>query len=78
MLTHRNVTLASVLALLLGLAACGQPATPHGASAPPAAQAAPAPQPAAAPSVADLRGARASSGESEMQTRGFTVARQRG
>jgi hypothetical protein len=37
-----------------------------------------APAPPAAPNVADLVDARASSGESEMGRRGFTVARQRG
>jgi hypothetical protein len=61
---------------LLGLAACGGTSAPPPAAQAPAAQ--PPARPAAAPQTADLRGARASSGESEMQTRGFTVARQRG
>uniref|UniRef100_UPI0018DF0211 hypothetical protein n=1 Tax=Neoroseomonas rubea TaxID=2748666 RepID=UPI0018DF0211 len=34
--------------------------------------------PVAAPQTADLRGARAAGGESEMGRRGFTVARQQG
>jgi predicted small lipoprotein YifL len=70
----------AVIALAFGLAACGHPAPP---ALPPPSQ---TPQPAAAasvappaaPSVADLVEARASSGESEMGRRGYTVARQRG
>lgn len=68
---HHGILGASALALTLGLAACGTPSSPPPATAAPAA-------PAAAPQFADLRGARASSGESEMQQRGFSVARQQG
>jgi len=63
------------VAAVVGLAACAQPA--QQAAAPPAAASVPPPAPSA-PAFADLRDARASSGESEMQRRGFTVARQRG
>lgn len=66
----------AAMAIALVLAACAAPAPPP-APAPPSTAAA-APTPPAAPSVADLVDARASSGESAMQTRGFTVARQRG
>jgi hypothetical protein len=67
----RGLTLT---ATLLCLAACGgQPAAP---AAPPVQAAASAP--AAAPTVADLVGARASSGEGEMERRGFAAARVRG
>jgi hypothetical protein len=72
---YHRLLAAPAFALLLGVSACGAPSAP-----PPAAQApAPAQPPAAAaPQTADLRGARAAGGESEMQRRGFTVARQRG
>ena len=76
MLSYRGVFGASAIVLLFGLAACGEPTPPPTVRTPVAAQAAPAPQ--AAPNVADLRGARASSGESEMLRRGFTVARVQG
>lgn len=66
---------AAFAALGFGLAACGPSEPPRAAAPQPAAAAA---APGAAPSVADLRGARASSGEGEMQRRGYTVARQRG
>ena len=61
--------LPGVMALGLGLAACAQPQ-------PPAAT--PTPPPATTPGVADLVDARASSGETAMQSRGYTVARQAG
>jgi hypothetical protein len=73
-----QLKLAAALATGLALAACGGNAPPPAATpasvAPPAAAAAPA----AAPNVADLVGARASSGEGEMERRGFTAARTRG
>lgn len=65
------------VAALLGLAACG------GASAPPPGAAAPS-QPAAQPTATaapqwrDLNGARASSGEGELQRRGFELSARRG
>jgi hypothetical protein len=62
-------------AAMLGLAGCAQPAQQAAA---PAAPVAATPPPPAAPQFADLKGARASSGEGEMERRGFTVARQRG
>jgi hypothetical protein len=72
----RGLLGATALVLTLGLAACG------GGSAPPPAVSAPAaaqlPATVPAPQFADLRGARGSSGQSQMETRGFTVARQRG
>ncbi|MCU0984180.1 MAG: hypothetical protein MUC89_04475 [Acetobacteraceae bacterium] len=66
---------AFALALLLGLSACGGSPPPPATSAPaqPATVATPA-----APQFADLRGARASSGQGEMERRGFSVARQQG
>jgi hypothetical protein len=64
----------AALAIALGLAACGgQSAPPAATPAPPTAAAQPA-----APKVADLDGARASTGEGEMGRRGFTPARTRG
>lgn len=78
MIQVRRAVVAAALALVLGVAACGQPAPPPATLASPAAHTPQAAHQAPAPSVADLRGARASSGESEMQTRGFAVARQRG
>lgn len=67
---------AVAAAAMLGLAACG-------GSAPPPAPAASAPavtQPAAAaaPQWRDLNGARASSGEAELQRRGFELSARRG
>lgn len=57
-------------AFSLAIAACSPTTAPPAASLPmPAAD---------APSVADLKGARGSSGESELQRRGYTVARQQG
>jgi hypothetical protein len=71
-------SLAGVV-LALALTACGGSAPPPAAHTPaPTPVAAAAPPPPAAPNVADLVDARASSGESEMQRRGFAVARQRG
>lgn len=76
-----------VLALAaVGLAACAQPAPPAASTAPaptPAAAAAPAAPVAAGPSTAapqwqDLNGARASSGEGELQRRGFELSTRRG
>lgn len=78
---HRSVFLIPLLAATLAISACGGgPAQPPASSAPqavaaPPAQAAPAP---AAPAWQDLNGARASSGESELQRRGFDVAARRG
>lgn len=64
------------VAAVLALTACGGSAPPPAVATPAApVQAA---TPPAAPNFADLQGARASSGESEMQSRGFAVARQRG
>ncbi|MBW6397283.1 hypothetical protein KPL78_05445 [Roseomonas sp. HJA6] len=63
------------LGALLGLAACGGSSAPPPVATPAVVQPV---TPPAAPNVADLQGARASSGESEMQQRGFAVARQRG
>lgn len=64
---------APAVMLLLGLSACG------GGSPPPAATPTPVvAAPVAAPQFADLRGARAAGGESEMGRRGFSVARQQG
>ncbi len=64
-------------ALMLALAGCAAPPSPP--AAPVAAAPAPAvPAPPSAPNVADLVDARASSGEGEMQRRGFTSARVRG
>ncbi|MBK1661466.1 hypothetical protein CKO45_24975 [Paracraurococcus ruber] len=65
--------------MALALTACGDRSPPPLApTAAPAAAVATTPQPPAAPNVADLVDARASSGESEMERRGFAVARQRG
>jgi hypothetical protein len=65
--------------LALALTACGDVPPPPATQTPAAAPMTPAaPAPPAAPNVADLVDARASSGESAMQSRGFTVARQRG
>jgi hypothetical protein len=61
-------------ALMLALAGCAAPTPPPAAPV----AAAPAPAAPAPPSVADLVDARASSGEGEMQRRGFTSARVRG
>ena len=76
----RTVPRLCLLAAGLGLTACvvaaPPPATPAPASAAQAA-AAPVASPAA-PNVADLKDARASSGESEMESRGFTRARTQG
>jgi hypothetical protein len=78
-MSHHLTTSLAGVALALALTACGGAPPPPAAhtTAPPPATAAPPPPPAA-PSVADLVDARASSGESEMERRGFTVARQRG
>jgi hypothetical protein len=66
--------LSAALAVGLSLAACGSTPPP-----PPPTPAAPvAAAPTAAPNVADLVGARASSGEGEFERRGFTAARTRG
>lgn len=73
---HRSLIGLAAVTLALGIAGCSTAPSPSAAPPPPAATAAPAP--AAAPSVADLVDARASSGESEMGRRGYTVARQRG
>lgn len=63
------------IALGFGLAACAsEPARPPAPPTPPPVAAAPAPS----ADVADLNGARASSGEAEMQRRGYTSARTRG
>ncbi len=70
-----------LLALVLGLAACEEPARPVAtAPAAPAAAATPPTQPAAAaaPAWQDLNGARASSGEGELQRRGFELSRRQG
>lgn len=81
----RHVAAAASLAIALGLGACAQPQPqpqPPAASAPAAAQPASAPaQPrptAAAPEWQDLNGARASSGESALQSRGFELSTRRG
>jgi hypothetical protein len=76
----RTLLNLAVAAAGLGLVACGEPAShsPAPAATPAAAAAPTPPPPAAAPSVADLVGARASSGESEFQARGYTPARTRG
>jgi hypothetical protein len=72
-----RLKILAALATGLALAACGGPAPPPAAT--PAAVAPPATvTPAEAPNVADLVGARASSGEGEMERRGFTAARTRG
>lgn len=71
----RYLPCLAAIALASGLSACSAPPP---ATAPQAAPVAAAPAQPAAPSVADLQGARASSGESEMMSRGYTVARQRG
>ena len=78
MIAIRHAAGACALALTLGLAACGAPATPPAtASAPAAAQATPAAA-QAAPAWRDLNGARASSGEGELQRRGFELSRRQG
>lgn len=73
-MTDRLLQTLAALALAISLAACG--GTPQATA--PSAPVVTAPTPPAAPNVADLVGARASSGESEMGTRGYSVARQRG
>ncbi|WP_206030317.1 hypothetical protein [Roseomonas sp. AR75] len=80
---HRLLLAASLLGTGLGLVGCNQPpppaaSTPPAAATPAAASAPAAPARPAAPSVADLVGARGSSGESELQSRGYTPARTRG
>ncbi|MBR0679124.1 hypothetical protein GXW74_01390 [Roseomonas eburnea] len=70
----RVVLAAPTLLALLGLSACG--GSPPPAHTPPPAASAPAPAPA--PQFADLQGARASSGEGEMERRGFSLARRQG
>lgn len=72
--------LPAVAVATLGLAACAPQSAPPAASAPastPPAAAAPAAT-AAAPQWQDLNGARASSGEGELQRRGFELSTRRG
>jgi hypothetical protein len=71
----RVVIAAPALLALLGLSACGGSPLPPTASAPPAAS---APAAQAAPAWQDLNGARASSGEGELQRRGFELSRRQG
>lgn len=77
MTLYRGLVGATALALTFGLAACG-----GGSAPPPVVSAAPAAQPAAARAAApewrDLNGARASSGEGELQRRGFELSTRRG
>ncbi len=73
----RRLAAPVLVVMALGLAGCVVAAPPPPAAAPPPAST-PAAAPPAAPNVADLVGARASSGEGEMGRRGFTVARQQG
>ncbi|MBB5691889.1 hypothetical protein FHS88_004050 [Roseomonas alkaliterrae] len=71
-----GLRVAPAVVLLLGLSACGGgSAPPPTASVPPAASAPAAP---AAPAWQDLNGARASSGEGELQRRGFELSRRQG
>jgi hypothetical protein len=71
MMTTRSLPALALLAL--GVVGCAQPAPPAATPAATPAVAGPA-----APSVADLVGARGSSGESELQSRGYTPAVTRG
>ncbi len=71
-----RMKLSAALAVGLSLAACGSTPPPVPTAAAPATPV--VATPAAAPNVADLVGARASSGEGEMARRGFTAARTRG
>jgi hypothetical protein len=71
MMTTRSLPALALLAL--GVVGCAQPAPPAATPAATPAVAGPA-----APSVADLVGARGSSGESELQSRGYSSARVRG
>lgn len=69
---------AAMLLLVLGLGGCAGAPAPA-ASAPAAPLPLPvAAAPAEAPSVADLVGARAAGAESDLERRGYTVARTRG
>jgi hypothetical protein len=70
----RFLLAALATSLSLGLAACQQPAQQSAAPTP----ATSAPARAVAPSVADLVGARAAGGQSEMEARGYSVARMQG
>ncbi len=73
----RHRSLGGLVIAYMGIAACGHPEPSATAPAPTRAAAADT-APRTAPDVADLTGARASSGESEMVRRGYTVARQDG
>jgi hypothetical protein len=79
-MTGTRIAAAAVaLGLALTVGACGSDAPRPQASAAQPVLVQPVAQPAAAAqSVADLVGARASSGESEMTRRGYTAARTRG